>query len=96
VKPFARRMDLGEWKIPSSASGLSKTLFNVKPLSDARTPLADFFSILLVRLDDSFQGNAFFNEHDRNIFSDWIQYLSVGSYQPSIEGLRNQLIGSIF
>ena len=24
VKPFARRMDLGEWKIPSSASGLRK------------------------------------------------------------------------
>jgi hypothetical protein len=31
-------MDLGERKIPSSAS---------EPLSDARTPLADFFSILL-------------------------------------------------
>ena len=63
VKPFARRIDLGEWKIPSSASGLRKTLFNVEPLSDARTPLgerrvsarqgwagekSDFFSILLV------------------------------------------------
>ena len=47
VKPFARRMDLGEWNIPSSASGLRKTLFNVEPLSDARTPLADFFNILL-------------------------------------------------
>ena len=31
-------MDLGEWKIPSSAS---------EPLSDARTPLADVLSILL-------------------------------------------------
>jgi hypothetical protein len=31
-------MDLGERKIPSSAS---------EPQSDARTPLADFFSILL-------------------------------------------------
>ena len=38
VWPFARRMDLGERKIPSCAS---------EPLSDARTPLADFFSILL-------------------------------------------------
>ena len=47
VRPFARRMDLGEWKIPSSASGLRKALFNVEPLSDARTTLADFFSILL-------------------------------------------------
>ncbi len=52
VKPFARRMELGEWKIPSSASGLRKTFFNVEPLSDARTPLAeDFFSILLDDLD---------------------------------------------
>ena len=41
VRPFARRMDLGEWKIPSSASGLRKTLFNVEPLSDARTPLGE-------------------------------------------------------
>ena len=55
-------MNLGEWKIPSSASGFRKTLFNVEPLSDARTPLgkrrvsarqgwagekSDFFSILL-------------------------------------------------
>jgi len=39
VWPFARRMDLGERKIPSSAS---------EPLSDARTMLAVFFSILLL------------------------------------------------
>ena len=38
VWPFAHIMTLGERKIPSSSSG---------PLSDARTPLADFFSILL-------------------------------------------------
>ena len=38
VRPFARRMDLGEWEIPSSASGLRKTFFNVEPLSAARTP----------------------------------------------------------
>ena len=62
VSSFARRMDLGERKIPSSASGLRKTLFNVEPLSDARTmhgkrrvlarrgragEKSDFFSILL-------------------------------------------------
>jgi hypothetical protein len=37
---FARGMDLGERKIPSSAS---------ESLSDARTKLAGFFSILLKR-----------------------------------------------
>ncbi len=41
---FARGMDLGERKIPSSAS---------EPLSDTRTMLADFFSILLERKDRS-------------------------------------------
>jgi hypothetical protein len=35
---FARKMDLGERNISSSTS---------EPLSDARTPLAGFFSILL-------------------------------------------------
>jgi hypothetical protein len=55
-------MDLGEWKIPPSASGLRNTLFNVEPLNDASTPLGkrrvsarlgwageegDFFSSLL-------------------------------------------------
>jgi hypothetical protein len=39
VWPFARRMDLGERKIPSSAS---------EPLSEARTTPVDFFSILLI------------------------------------------------
>jgi hypothetical protein len=38
-------MDLGERKSPSSASDFRKTL--VEPLSEARTMLADFFSILL-------------------------------------------------
>ena len=83
-------------KAAASEEANRYSLSYVEPLSDARTPLADFFSILLVWLDDSFQGNAFFDEHDRNIFSDWIQYLSVGSYQPSVEGFRNQLIRSIF
>ncbi|MDZ4854229.1 MAG: hypothetical protein SGJ26_05105, partial [Nitrospirota bacterium] len=45
VGPFARAIDLGERKSPSSASDFLKIL--VEPLSDARTPLADFFSILL-------------------------------------------------
>jgi hypothetical protein len=40
-------MDLGERKSPSSASASGKPLLNVKPLSDARTPLAGYFSILL-------------------------------------------------
>jgi hypothetical protein len=38
-------MDLGERINPASASDLRKTL--VEPLNDARTTLADFFSILL-------------------------------------------------
>jgi hypothetical protein len=40
-------MDRGERIGPSSTSGLRNGLFSVEPLSDARTPLADFFSILL-------------------------------------------------
>jgi len=40
-------MDLGERISPSSVSNIRKALFNVEPLSNARTPLADFFSILL-------------------------------------------------
>ncbi len=47
VGPFDPTMDLGERKSPFSASGFRKTL--VEPLSDVRTPLADFFSILLNR-----------------------------------------------
>jgi hypothetical protein len=50
VGPFAPRMDLGERISPSSVSGFRKTL--VEPLSDARTPLADFFSILLIASPD--------------------------------------------
>ena len=46
VGPFALTMDLGERKSPSSASGLRNTLFNVEPLSEARTKLVDFFSRL--------------------------------------------------
>jgi hypothetical protein len=49
VGPFAPTMDLGERKSPFGASGFRKTL--VEPLNDARTPLADFFSILLGRSD---------------------------------------------
>jgi len=36
-------MDLGERISPSSVSDRRKALFNVEPLSDARTPLTDFF-----------------------------------------------------
>jgi hypothetical protein len=42
-------MDLGERKSPSSASDLRESLPYVEPLSEARTLLADFFSILLAR-----------------------------------------------
>ena len=45
VGPFALVIDLGERKSPSSASDFRATL--VEPLSDARTKLADFFSLLL-------------------------------------------------
>jgi hypothetical protein len=48
VGPFALTIGLGERKSPSSASDFRGTL--VEPLSDARTPLADFFSILLKEL----------------------------------------------
>jgi len=55
VGPFALAKDLGERKTASSASDFRTTL--VEPLSDARTPLADFFSILLERAtDDDGQG----------------------------------------
>ncbi len=46
--PFARAIDLGERKSPFNASDLRTTL--VEPLTDARTPLVDFFSILHRRL----------------------------------------------
>jgi hypothetical protein len=46
VEPFVRVIDLGVRESPSSASDFRTTL--VEPLSDAITPLADFFSTLLV------------------------------------------------
>ena len=46
VGPFAFAMGLGEWKNPSSVSDFRETGIRVEPLSDARTTLADFFSIL--------------------------------------------------
>ena len=45
--PFALAMGLGERKSPYSVSDSEKLLLNVEPLSDVRTKLADFFSILL-------------------------------------------------
>ena len=47
VGPFALARGLGERKSPFSISDFWKPL--AEPLSDARTPLADFFSILLRR-----------------------------------------------
>jgi len=49
VWPFALRINLGERKSPTSVSDLRKVPFTIELLSDARTPLADFFSILLDR-----------------------------------------------
>jgi len=40
-------MDLGERMSSASVSELGKVVFNIEPLGDARTKLADFFSILL-------------------------------------------------
>ncbi len=43
---FALAMDLGERNNPSSASDFRASRGYVEPLSDARTKLADIFSIL--------------------------------------------------
>jgi hypothetical protein len=52
VGPFALAICLGERKSPSSDSDFRKTL--VEPLSDVRTLLEDFFSILVdLQLGDS-------------------------------------------
>ena len=48
VWPFTPRMGLGERISPTSVSDI-RVLFNVEPLSAARTKLADFISILLGR-----------------------------------------------
>jgi hypothetical protein len=45
VEPFARTIDLGERKSPSSASDLLKFHRYVEDLNDARTTLTGFFSI---------------------------------------------------
>src|SRR6476660_8307913 len=47
VWAFALAIDLGERKSPSSVSDLLESSTRVEPLSEARTPLAGFFSILL-------------------------------------------------
>jgi hypothetical protein len=45
--PFALAMGRGERKSPTLLSTSEELLFNVEVLNDARTLLADFFSILL-------------------------------------------------
>jgi hypothetical protein len=47
VEPFALQIDLGKRKNPFSVPIIRGVLLSVEPLSDTRTPLADFFSILL-------------------------------------------------
>jgi hypothetical protein len=44
-------MGLGERKSPSTASDLREVLLNVESLNDAKTKLANFFSILLEEID---------------------------------------------
>jgi hypothetical protein len=51
VEPFALPIDLGERKSPFSVPNIRGVVLNVEPLSDARTTLAVFFSILLGRYD---------------------------------------------
>ena len=41
------QIDLGKRKNPFSVPNIRGVLLSVEPLSDTRTPLADFFSILL-------------------------------------------------
>jgi hypothetical protein len=36
-------------------------------------------------LSDLVERNAFFYQHDRNIFTDWIEDFSIGPDQPAIE-----------
>ena len=52
--PFALAMSLGERISPFSISNIRGVPLNVEPLSDARTPLADFFSILLEGFSNRF------------------------------------------
>ena len=50
--PFALIMGLGERKSPSRLPASETLLLRVEPLSEARTKLVDFFSILLVEPAD--------------------------------------------
>jgi len=63
VWPFAREMDLGERITPSSTP---------MHLSDARTPLADFFSILLVSLLSGHAGGIPLMCTEWNIHPVWL------------------------
>jgi hypothetical protein len=47
VGPFAPSMNLGERKNPSSTSASENLIRYVEDFDESRTPLADFFSILL-------------------------------------------------
>jgi hypothetical protein len=49
VRLFALVMGLGERNDPSRVSDSDTLLLRVEPLRDARTKLADFFSILLIQ-----------------------------------------------
>jgi hypothetical protein len=59
--------------MPSSKAAVSeearRTLRYVEPLSDARTPLADFFSILLERIRGAIHHVAHIRNHEAALFS---------------------------
>ena len=57
VKPFALLHEvLGKRKSPLCVFAIfEEVCLNVEPLSDARTPLAGFFSILLILVHNGFQ-----------------------------------------
>ena len=50
-----------------------------------RQPQKNRYHFLIRVLEDSVEGDAFFDQHDWNVFADWIQNFSVSSYQPSIQ-----------
>ena len=67
-------MDLGERINPASASDLRKTL--VEPLSEVRTKLADFFSILLKKRAGLLRAGPFMDTAAREVGA----RIRIGSY----------------
>ena len=70
-------MELGERKSPSRDSDLRESLRYVEDLSDARTPLADFFSTLLGQQRQPRGWRQAYGEA-------WVSHASPLSFQDSI------------